>query len=90
LHKPRKCVRCGAASPEEASSHTLISAKHGWRVTRRQLADGGYVLDWHCQHCWQQRKAKDATIPTEPDTEAGRTFKSVVASLRRSSSKPTG
>jgi hypothetical protein len=64
-------LRCGTTIPEQASSP--YPAKYGWRVTRRQVADGAYVLDWHCQPFWRRQRGRAASMPPQSDTEGGRT-----------------
>ena len=57
------CVDCAAIAPETNTSHTLISASFGWRLTRKQLKDGSYRAEWRCANCW--RKHKEATQSAE-------------------------
>ena len=53
-----RCVDCGVLSPPTHTSHTLISAKHGWRLSRKKLADGAVVYEWRCLSCFNEQKAK--------------------------------
>ncbi|HSY20819.1 MAG TPA: hypothetical protein VK841_01825 [Polyangiaceae bacterium] len=50
------CVDCAAIAPETNTSHTLISASFGWRLTRKQLKDGSYRAEWRCANCWRKHK----------------------------------
>ncbi len=52
------CVDCHAKAPETNTSHTLISASFGWRLTRRQIKEGSYVAEWRCPACWRKHKAE--------------------------------
>jgi hypothetical protein len=84
-----KCAGCGAPAPKTGSSFSLISPEHGWRLSRRQNPDGSVALDWFCKPCWRVRKERVPKAPAEPETAAGKSFKSAIASLkRRPSSKP--
>jgi hypothetical protein len=54
---PRKCcAACGALPPQTNSPYTLISATHGWRLTREETPDGRMVGRFYCAACWNQRK----------------------------------
>jgi len=52
------CVECGVSSPPTRTSHTLISAKHGWRLSRMKQADGSYLHEWRCLACFKAQKDK--------------------------------
>jgi hypothetical protein len=59
-----QCVGCRAWSPPTETEHTLISAQHGWRLTRRFDDAGTMVVEWRCPACWaryKQRKNMTAT-----------------------------
>ena len=86
--KRQECARCKAVSPENASAHTLISAEHGWRLARRQRADGSFALDWYCKDCWRLRKELPRPETPSEGTEAGKTFMSALAALKKGSGKP--
>jgi len=47
------CVGCGVLSPATETSYTLISARHGWRVTRGIDAAGRSEMEWRCPRCWE-------------------------------------
>ncbi len=53
----RVCVNCGAPSPKTESAYTLISALHGWRLTRVVNAEGKRTVQWRCPVCWAKMKA---------------------------------
>jgi hypothetical protein len=50
------CIDCGITAPDANSTYTLISATHGWRLTRRVLADGTRGVEWRCPGCWTAHK----------------------------------
>jgi hypothetical protein len=52
----RSCVDCGVTPPQTESEYTLISAQHGWRLSRGVTASGRTRLDWRCPKCWAKRK----------------------------------
>ena len=53
----RECVTCGTYSPSTESSYTLISSKHGWRLT--QAFEGGKrKMEWRCPTCWEAYRAE--------------------------------
>lgn len=56
------CVDCAAIAPETNTSHTLISASFGWRLTRKQLKDGSYRAEWRCANCWRKHKEAAASV----------------------------
>lgn len=45
------CVDCGKRAPEADSNYTLISARHGWRLTRT-MVDGLKRYEWRCPSCY--------------------------------------
>ncbi len=57
-----RCVDCGAASPATETNYTLISQRHGWRLTRSVDRDGRKIAEWRCPQCWMRHK--DSSIPT--------------------------
>lgn len=85
-----RCVGCGAKTPDASTAHTLISERHGWRLTRRATAEGNHVLDWYCRPCWQERKRKAEAQADEGShaAEAGKKFDSALAALKRPPSRP--
>jgi hypothetical protein len=56
-----QCVDCRAHSPPTRTQHTLISAKHGWRLIRVAGSDGSHRFEWRCPKCWASYKAHQAT-----------------------------
>jgi hypothetical protein len=50
----RQCVDCGALSPETETNYTLISSRHGWRLTRSFDAEGRKIMEWRCPPCWNR------------------------------------
>ncbi|MFO0551299.1 MAG: hypothetical protein U0271_23115 [Polyangiaceae bacterium] len=53
----RQCVGCGAWSPATRTQHTLISARFGWRLTRRTGDDGKIVVEWRCPTCFAKLRS---------------------------------
>jgi len=54
----RKCVDCAAAPPVSGDgSITLLSLKHGWRLSRRTDASGEVRSEWRCRSCWTAYRA---------------------------------
>jgi len=54
----RKCVGCGALPPSSGSgSITLLSLKHGWRLSRKSDAAGEARSEWRCRSCWTAYRA---------------------------------
>ncbi len=51
-----RCVDCDKLSPETDTNYTLISARHGWRLTRGADAAGRTVVEWRCPQCWEKHK----------------------------------
>lgn len=54
----RECVDCKTRSPETETSYTLISSRHGWRLSRNFDARGQRVMQWRCPNCWSRYKEK--------------------------------
>jgi hypothetical protein len=54
----RECVECGTKSPETETNYTLISSRHGWRLTRSFDAEGRRVMQWRCPNCWNNFKIR--------------------------------
>jgi hypothetical protein len=52
------CVGCGTVAPPTDSEHTLISMKHGWRVSRAVDGKGRSGMVWRCPTCWTEFRAK--------------------------------
>ena len=53
----RQCVDCGGQAPKTTTAHTLISSKHGWRLSRARVAEG-YTFQWLCPKCWAVHKTR--------------------------------
>lgn len=53
----RQCVDCGSHAPRTQTAHTLISSKHGWRLSRARATEG-YSFQWRCPKCWAAYKAR--------------------------------
>ena len=70
----RHCVGCKTLAPPTRTAHTLISAKHGWRLQRAADHDGGVRMEWLCPECWNARRARSSESekqlsPTSPRPE---------------------
>jgi len=65
------CVDCRTRSPETDTNYTLISARHGWRLSRRRAADGSFAMEWRCPACWQRFKEATGMV-SSPDLAAER------------------
>ena len=63
-HGDRQCIACGSVAPA-ASAHTLISAKHGWRL-RRAGEIGSARMEWFCPNCWAARRGAVEERPRHP------------------------
>ena len=53
------CVDCGTTSPVTETNYTLISARHGWRLTLGQDEKGARVMQWRCPNCWTRFRNKE-------------------------------
>lgn len=53
----RTCVDCSAHAPKTQTAHTLISSKHGWRLSRARVNEG-YNFQWRCPKCWAAHKTR--------------------------------
>jgi hypothetical protein len=53
-----RCVGCGASSPQTETNYTLISSRHGWRLSLRTTPDGKRHSEWRCPSCWSAFRAK--------------------------------
>ena len=62
----RTCVDCGAIAPPTSTGYTLISAKHGWRLTRRLGKDNSFHADWRCPACWRVYKDREGIPASRP------------------------
>lgn len=52
-----RCVDCGAMSPLTQTNYTLISPRHGWRLTRGVDKEGRKLAEWRCPQCWVRHKS---------------------------------
>lgn len=68
----RECADCGATAPATPSFHSLISAKHGWRLLRVPRERGAPRMDWLCPKCWANRRARPATSDPPSSHERAR------------------
>lgn len=55
---PKRCVGCGAPSPDTETVYTLISARFGWRLRHARRPDGTVVVEFRCPGCWARLKAE--------------------------------
>ena len=94
------CVDCNAQSPETETENTLISAQHGWRLTRRPLPGGALTIEWRCPVCWRAHRARQGE-PVPPSADLAKEgapkpeglgvaerVRAVFNSARRSSVRP--
>jgi hypothetical protein len=58
IPKQHQCVSCGAKSPLTETNYTLISPRHGWRLTRGTDAGGKKTAEWRCPTCWASYRKK--------------------------------
>lgn len=78
------CIGCGVTAPDANSTYTLISATHGWRLTRRILADGTRGVEWRCPTCWTAHKnGQTATKAVAPAAPAGPAAAASATATRR-------
>jgi len=61
------CVVCGIESPKTETNYTLISAKFGWRLSRRPGPDGTFIVEWRCADCWSKHKEKQGESTRRSD-----------------------
>ena len=61
LRNVRVCTDCKTESPEVETNYTLISARHGWRLSRTLDARGKLLMQWRCPRCWALFKSRPAT-----------------------------
>jgi hypothetical protein len=54
----RQCADCGAVAPKTRTAHSLIGARHGWRVVRSRAPDGREQVQWRCPTCWSAYKER--------------------------------
>jgi hypothetical protein len=56
-HGRNRCVDCGALSPPTETNYTLISPRHGWRLSRTVDEHGRRFAQWRCKDCWERHKS---------------------------------
>lgn len=66
----RACVDCGEPSPDTEGSHTLISSRHGWRITRALRPDGRRIMEWRCPLCWGRYESSVSQPPAQQGAPA--------------------
>src|SRR5437868_622275 len=83
-HQPKKgaCVGCSKSVPETPQDYTPISARFGWRLTRRAGDDGRYVAEWRCPECWSLFKGNK-------DTPSSGALKAAARSEPESGTRPS-
>ena len=59
--KAHYCHDCRARAPLTDTNYTLISARYGWRLTRRVATDGTFSVEWRCPRCWERLKQMNRT-----------------------------
>ncbi len=50
--QPQRCADCGTLAPPTETNYTLISARHGWRLSLSKGPDGRREAVWRCPSCW--------------------------------------
>ena len=55
------CADCGCQSPKTDTNYTLISKRHGWRLTRSTAPDGSFVVEWRCPTCSTRHRSSSAS-----------------------------
>jgi len=63
----RCCVACGTEAPDEAGELTLISARYGWRLSRRRDASGSVAFEWRCPACAERVRSERRSPVTAED-----------------------
>jgi hypothetical protein len=48
------CADCAQQPPATETNYTLISARHGWRLSRGVDENGQKVMRWRCPDCWKK------------------------------------
>jgi hypothetical protein len=54
LEGRQTCADCGEQPPATETNYTLISARHGWRLSRSVDETGQKVMKWRCPECWKK------------------------------------
>jgi hypothetical protein len=68
MAQPQTCFGCGKSAPETDTSYTLISAAHGWRVSREKDEHGENVARWRCADCWKKHKESRSDSTPSPSS----------------------
>jgi hypothetical protein len=50
------CADCGQQPPATETNYTLISARHGWRLSRSVDPNGVKLMKWRCPDCWKKHR----------------------------------
>jgi len=50
------CADCGERSPATETGYTLISARHGWRLSLKERPGGPREAVWRCPACWRRHR----------------------------------
>jgi hypothetical protein len=59
----RRCVDCGVAAPKTETKYTLISSRHGWRVTVVTDKAGRRSSALRCPACWAKHRLTTNATP---------------------------
>jgi hypothetical protein len=95
----QECVDCNLQSPPTDTNYTLISSRHGWRLTRLRSAHGQFVAEWRCPQCWTAYKRRERTpasdnriavVPLATAERPHEVFARATRRLRRPSGPPRG
>ena len=54
----KACVDCGTVAPPTETNYTLISQRHGWRLTRTVDGKGRRAVEWRCPKCYARFREK--------------------------------
>ena len=52
------CVGCNAIAPATETNYTLISQRHGWRLTRATTSTGRKISEWRCPECFEKYRPR--------------------------------
>jgi len=61
--KVKRCVDCGLAAPKAETNYTLVSSRHGWRLTIVTDAAGRKTSELRCPNCWAKHRLARGTMP---------------------------
>ena len=62
MSQQQACVDCRASSPLTETNYTLISSRHGWRLNRKRVSEGKFVMEWRCPSCWSRFKEENVGV----------------------------